>query len=82
MTNGIGRPLGNLLFYPVLIMSVIIAIVSAVLLIFKGKQLNKNMKIHIIVLLIIALSVTLFLVIIAIAFGNRHSPAPPVSKGK
>lgn len=51
MIIGIGEFLGNLLTYPVLIVSIIVMIVSSILLLIKGKQLNKNMKILVIVLL-------------------------------
>ncbi|MEG6522564.1 hypothetical protein [Desulfotomaculum sp. 1211_IL3151] len=78
MGSGIGGLIANLLTYPVLLVSISIAIFSAILLLIKGKQLNKKNKILVIVLLIIALSVILFLVIMAIAFGSAHPPASPV----
>ena len=78
MANGIGGLLANLLTYPVLIISIVVVIVSAVLLFVKGKLLNKSVKILFIMLLTISLAVVLFMVIMAIAFGSAHPPVSPV----
>lgn len=78
MSSGIGIYATDLLLYLVLFGTIVFVIVSTILLITKGKQINKSTKVFIIALMITALSIAVYLMVIAMAFGNTHPSASPV----
>ena len=81
MLSGFGAILMNLLSYPVLICSVVIALTSVVLLIVKGRAMKKELKILLIVLGVIAIAVIVFFVFMVIVSGNNHPEVPPIPVG-
>ena len=68
----------DLLLYLVLFGTIVFVIVSTILLITKGKLINKSTKVLIIALMITALSIAVYLMVIAMAFGNTYPSASPV----
>ncbi len=79
MSNGIGIYTTGLLVYPILFGSVFALIVTVILLITKGKQINKSKKVLIIALMMTALSIVVYSIVIAMAFGNTLLSATPVT---
>jgi len=78
MSSGIGIDATDLLLYLVLFGTIVFVIVSTILLITKGKLINKPTKVLIIALMITAVSIAVYLMVIALAFGNPHPSASPV----
>jgi len=78
MSGGIGVFLVSILSYPVLICSVLVAIVSITLLIVKRKTLKKEVKILLIILSAIAVVVIVFFAFMVIITGSNLPAAPPV----
>jgi len=81
VSSGFGELLVSLLSYPVLICSVLVAVVSIILLTAKRKTMGKGVKILLIILGAIAVIVIAFFVFIVIMAGNNHPAAPPVPIG-
>jgi len=77
MSSGIGIYTTGLLIYPILFGSIVGVIVSTILLITKGKRINKPTKLFMIALIITTLSIAVYLMIMAMAFGNTHPSATP-----
>lgn len=78
MSSGIGIYTTGLLVYPILFGSIAGVIVTTILLITKGKRINKPTKLFMIALIIIALSIAVYLMVMAMAFGDTHPSATPM----
>jgi hypothetical protein len=78
MTSGIGIYAIDPLLYLILFGTIEFVIVSTILLITKGKRINKSTHVFVIALIITALSIAAYLMVIAMAFGNTHPSASPV----
>ena len=78
MSGGIGVFLVSILSYPVLICSVLVAVVSIILLIAKRKTMGKGAKTLLTILCAIAVIVIAFFIFMAIMAGSNHPSAPPV----
>jgi len=78
MSSGIGIYATDLSLYLILFGSIVFVIVTTILLITKGKRINKSTRLIIIALIITAISIAAYLMVIAMAFGNTHPSASPV----
>jgi hypothetical protein len=68
----------GLSLYLILFGSIVFVVVTTILLITKGKRINKPTKVIIIALMITAISIAAYWMVIAMAFGNTHPSASPV----
>jgi Na+/H+ antiporter NhaA len=78
MSSGIGIYTAGLLVYPIFFGSIFALIVTTILLISKGKRINKSTRLFMIALIIIADLFVVYSMVIAVAFGNTHPSATPV----
>jgi uncharacterized membrane protein len=70
--------IAGFLSYPVLVISILVAIISISLLILKRETLKKESKALLTILTAIAVVVIAILIALSFAFGNNHPIAPPV----
>ena len=81
MLYGLGSILSGLMTYPVMICSIIVAIVSIILLITKRKTMKKALRIVLLILVVIAVAIIAFLIIMMFAFGSNQPVTLPVPSG-
>lgn len=78
MSNSFGDVLVSLMSLPVLIGSVVVAIISILLLIFKRESMKNKVKTVLVVLGVVAVTISILLAVAIFAFGNNHPAANPV----